>query len=153
MLTEKSITTTQILVLGIGTTLGIVAQALVLIPYMKRSGFHWRWRFRASSVETVPMSEVRTLAGWVLGYVAFSQIGVYVINRVAIQYKGGVSTFTYGRPAVPDAVRDHRRLFADRVDATDEPVGRAERLGRRGRRPVPGLPAVRGRTRADHRIP
>ena len=96
VLTEKSITTTQILVLGIGTTLGIVAQALVLIPYMRRSGFRWRWRFRASSVETVPMSEVRTLAGWVLGYVAFSQIGVYVINRVAIQYKGGVSTFTYG---------------------------------------------------------
>ena len=96
VLTEKSITTGQILVLGIGTTLGIVAQALVLIPYLKRSGFRWRWRFRAGSVESVPMSEVRTLAGWVLGYVAFSQIGVYVINRVAIQYKGGVSTFTYG---------------------------------------------------------
>ena len=96
VLTEKSITTAQILVLGVGTTLGIVAQALFLIPYLKRSGFRWRWRFRASSAETVPMSEVRTLAGWVLGYVAFSQIGVYVINRVAIQYKGGVSTFTYG---------------------------------------------------------
>jgi putative peptidoglycan lipid II flippase len=96
VLTEKSITTPQILVLGIGTTLGIVVQALVLIPFMRRSGYRWRWRFRASSVETVPMSEVRALAGWVLGYVAFSQIGVYVINRVAIRYKGGVSTFTYG---------------------------------------------------------
>ena len=96
LLTESSITTGQILVLGIGTTLGIVAQALVLIPYLKRSGFRWKWRFRASASETVPMSEVRTLAGWVLGYVAFSQIGVYVINRVAIGHKGGVSTFTYG---------------------------------------------------------
>ncbi len=96
LLTESSITTAQILVLGIGTTLGIVAQALFLIPYLKRSGFHWKWRFRASASETVPMSEVRTLAGWVLGYVAFSQIGVYVINRVAIAHKGGVSTFTYG---------------------------------------------------------
>ena len=82
--------------LGIGTTLGIVAQALVLIPYLKRSGFRWRWRFRASTAESVPMSEVRTLAGWVLAYVGFSQIGVYVINRVAIVHRGGVSTFTYG---------------------------------------------------------
>ena len=96
LLSESTITTGQILVLGIGTTLGIVAQALILIPYLRRSGFRWKWRFRASPAETVPMSEVRTLAGWVLGYVAFSQIGVYAINRVAIAHKGGVSTFTYG---------------------------------------------------------
>jgi putative peptidoglycan lipid II flippase len=96
VLTESTITTGQILVLGIGTTLGIVVQALILIPYLRRSGFRWKWRFRASPTETVPMSEVRTLAGWVLAYVGFSQIGVYVINRVAIGHRGGVSTFTYG---------------------------------------------------------
>ena len=94
-LTESTITNTQILVLGIGTTLGIAVQALVLIPYLRRVGFHWRWRFHASVVETVRMSEVSRLAGWVLGYVAISQAGVVVVNWVANHYRGGPTTFAY----------------------------------------------------------
>lgn len=95
-LTESTITDTQILVLGIGTTAGIAVQALVLVPYLRRVGFRWRWRFRPSGAETVRMGEVRTLALWVLGYVAISQVGVYVINRVANQHTGGPTTFAYG---------------------------------------------------------
>ncbi|MEP6852357.1 MAG: murein biosynthesis integral membrane protein MurJ [bacterium] len=94
-LTEATITNTQILVLGIGTTVGIVVQALVLVPFLHRTGFHWHWRFRPSTVETVRMSEVRTLAAWVLAYVAVSQVGVFVVNRVANNYAGGPTTFTY----------------------------------------------------------
>ena len=93
---ESTITTTQILVLGIGTTSGIAVQAAVLVPYLRRSGFRWRWRFRAGSVETVRMREVRVLAAWVLGYVAVSQVGVFVVNRVANRYRGGPTTFAYG---------------------------------------------------------
>nr|MDQ6937451.1 hypothetical protein [Actinomycetota bacterium] len=94
-LTEATITNAQILVLGIGTTLGIVVQAIILLPFLRRTGFHWKWRFRATSVESVRMGEVRTLAGWVLGYVAVSQVGVFVVNRVANNYRGGPTTFTY----------------------------------------------------------
>ena len=68
--------------LGIGTTLGIAAQALVLIPALRRTGFHWQWRFRARPNEIGRMREVGTLAGWVLGYVIASQIGVTVIAAV-----------------------------------------------------------------------
>ena len=75
-------TTTQVLVLGIGTTLGIAAQALVLIPALRRTGFHWRWRFRAAPNEVGRMREVGQLAGWVLCYVVASQIGVTVIAAV-----------------------------------------------------------------------
>jgi putative peptidoglycan lipid II flippase len=32
-------------VLGVGTTIGIVVQAAVLIPALRRSGFRWRWRW------------------------------------------------------------------------------------------------------------
>jgi putative peptidoglycan lipid II flippase len=82
VLTPSSMTTAQVLVLGIGTTLGIAAQALVLIPALRRTGFHWAWRFRARPNELGRMKEVGALAGWVLGYVVASQIGVTVIAAV-----------------------------------------------------------------------
>lgn len=89
----SSITTTQILVLGIGTTLGIAAQALVLVPYLRRSGFRWQWRFRARPHEVGRMKDVGVLAGWVLVYVVASQIGVSVIQKVG-NSNGGLTVFT-----------------------------------------------------------
>jgi putative peptidoglycan lipid II flippase len=94
-LTASSITTAQVLVLGIGTTLGIALQALFLVPFLLRTGFRWRWRWRATGHETGRMSEVRTLASWVLGYVFISQIGLFVLTRVANNYPGGPTTFVY----------------------------------------------------------
>jgi putative peptidoglycan lipid II flippase len=88
-----TITTAQVLVLGIGTTLGIAAQALVLIPFLRRAGFRWHWRFRARPNEIGRMREVGTLAGWVLCYVVASQIGVSVIQKVGLAI-GGFSVFT-----------------------------------------------------------
>ncbi len=93
-LTTGTITDTQILVLGIGTTLGIAAQALVLLVPLRRSGFVWQWRFRASPNEAGRMEEFRTLTLWVLGYVVVSQLGVVAINRVANQH-GGVQIFAF----------------------------------------------------------
>jgi putative peptidoglycan lipid II flippase len=91
-LSAGTITDTQILVLGIGTTLGIAAQALVLLVPLRRSGFVWQWRFRASPNEAGRMAEFRTLTLWVLAYVVISQLGVVVVNRVANQ-NGGVQIF------------------------------------------------------------
>lgn len=95
--TLLGITDAQILVLGIGTTLGIVAQAVVLLPSLRRSGFVWKWRFRATSPdENTRLREVRTLTLWVLGYVAASQVGVVVIQRVGnSQGSVGYTTFAY----------------------------------------------------------
>ena len=93
-LSTGTITNTQILVLGIGTTLGIVAQALVLLAPLRRSGFVWQWRFRAAPNEAGRMAEFRTLTLWVLGYVVISQLGVVAINRVANEH-GGVQIFAY----------------------------------------------------------
>jgi putative peptidoglycan lipid II flippase len=93
-LNPSTITNTQILVIGIGTTLGIAAQALVLVPALRRTGFRWQWRFRAGPGESERLKEVGTLAGWVLGYVVISQIGVSVIQKVGIG-NGGFSVFTY----------------------------------------------------------
>jgi len=92
-LTPASITTPQILVIGIGTTLGIAAQALVLVPALRTVGFHWRWRFRARPNEVGRMREVGTLAGWVFGYVVASQVGVTVIQKIGFR-DGGLTIFT-----------------------------------------------------------
>ena len=93
-LDPSSMTNAQILVIGIGTTLGIVAQALVLIPALRRTGFTWQWRFRAIPGQSDRLREIGTLAGWVLGYVVVSQIGVSVIQRIGNE-NGGFSVFTY----------------------------------------------------------
>jgi putative peptidoglycan lipid II flippase len=93
-LNPSTITTPQILVIGIGTTLGIAAQALVMLPALRRTGFTWQWRFRARPGEQDRLKEIGTLAGWVLGYVVVSQIGVSVIQKVGND-NGGFSVFTY----------------------------------------------------------
>jgi putative peptidoglycan lipid II flippase len=93
-LDPSSMTNAQILVIGIGTTLGIAAQALVLVPALRRTGFTWQWRFRAQPGQSDRLREIGQLAGWVLGYVVVSQIGVSVIQRVGNE-NGGFSVFTY----------------------------------------------------------
>jgi putative peptidoglycan lipid II flippase len=92
-LTPSSMTTAQILVVGIGTTLGIAGQALILLPALHRAGFHWAWRFRGQPHEAGRLREAGSLAGWVLGYVVASQIGVTVVLKVANDHHG-VTIFT-----------------------------------------------------------
>lgn len=84
-LTPASITTAQVLVIGIGTTLGIVAQAAALWPALRRVGFRWRWRL---DVRHARLREAAGLAGWMLAYVAVSQVGVIVIQRLAVLVEG-----------------------------------------------------------------
>ncbi|MBO0840565.1 MAG: murein biosynthesis integral membrane protein MurJ [Sciscionella sp.] len=82
----------KLIVLGVGTTLGIVAQAVVLIPALRKTGFRWRWRWGWDS----RLSEFGGLALWTIGYVGVSQIGVVVINRVATSAApGGVAIYNY----------------------------------------------------------
>lgn len=80
-LNVATITTAQMLVLGIGTTLGIVVQAAVLIPAARRVGFRWKWRL---DVRGTGMGEIGTLGLWVLGYVLTSAIGYLVITRLSL---------------------------------------------------------------------
>lgn len=75
-----TITSAQILVLGIGTTLGIVVQAVVLVPYLKRVGFRWKWRL---DIRGSRLGEAGGLALWVLGYVGINQVGLLVQTRLA----------------------------------------------------------------------
>ncbi|MFC5947710.1 murein biosynthesis integral membrane protein MurJ, partial [Pseudonocardia lutea] len=70
---------TKLLVLGIGTTLGIAVQALVMLPAVRRVGIPlkplWGWDPRLSSAGG--------LALWVIAYVLVGQAGLIVTTRVA----------------------------------------------------------------------
>ncbi|QNG39141.1 murein biosynthesis integral membrane protein MurJ [Geodermatophilaceae bacterium NBWT11] len=79
-LTPVTITDTQVWLLGLGTTLGIAVQALVLVPQLRKVGvpFRPRWGLRGTGLR-----EAGTLGLWVIAYVAVSQVGVLVSTRVA----------------------------------------------------------------------
>jgi putative peptidoglycan lipid II flippase len=73
-----TITNLQVQILGWGTTLGVVVQALILIPVVKRSGIHIRPMFGVQG-----LGKSFGLAGWTLVYVLISQLGYLVTVNVA----------------------------------------------------------------------
>jgi putative peptidoglycan lipid II flippase len=79
-LTPEGITTAQILVLGIGTTLGIVVQAGGLLPALKKVGFRWRWRWDWRELH---LSELARISSWMLGYVVISQISLVIVLKIS----------------------------------------------------------------------
>ncbi|MGH2603744.1 MAG: murein biosynthesis integral membrane protein MurJ, partial [Dehalococcoidia bacterium] len=121
----------KLLILGIGVTLGIVTQAVLLIPPLLRSGFRFRWNWGIDS----RMKEFGGLAAWILGYVAISQVGYVITTRVltggsaggmTAYYNAwllfqlpygviGVSLLTAIMPRMSRAAADgdHRKLIAD----------------------------------------
>ncbi|MGW0517645.1 murein biosynthesis integral membrane protein MurJ [Crossiella sp. NPDC003009] len=69
----------KLLVLGIGTTLGIVVQALVVLPAMRRAGIRFKWRWGWDS----RLTEFGGLALWMVFYVVLGLAGVIVVTRIA----------------------------------------------------------------------
>ena len=79
---DGALTSEQVLLLGIGTTLGVMVQALILIPVMWKSGYVWKPRFdwRDSG-----LGKAGTLAIWTIGLVLVNQITYLFITRLATQ--------------------------------------------------------------------
>lgn len=73
-----TITDTQVAVLGWGTTLGAVVQALVLIPVVSRTKLKLRFQLGFGG-----LGKSFKLAGWTLVYVIISQLGYLVTVNVA----------------------------------------------------------------------
>ena len=78
-------TDAKFLVLGIGSSVGVAAQALALLPALLRSGFklrgRWGWDKR--------ITQFGGLMGWAFGYVLVSQVTVWATTRVATGAAGG----------------------------------------------------------------
>ncbi len=67
------------LVLGIGSTLGIVVQAAVLVPYLRAAGFHYRPRF---DFRGVGLGHTLKLGAWTLASIVVNQVAFIVVSRL-----------------------------------------------------------------------
>jgi len=85
---------TIIWLLGVGTTAGIMAMAVVLWPAITRAHIPLRWNF---DPRHPAVRQVARLSGWTLGYVVANQVTLFVIISLAFGTPGGggVSAWTY----------------------------------------------------------
>lgn len=74
------ISNSSMIVLAIGTTLGIVLQAAALIPAVFKSGYSYRPRF---DFKNSGLGKATRLAGWTVGLVLVNQIGYAAVTRIA----------------------------------------------------------------------
>jgi putative peptidoglycan lipid II flippase len=75
--------------LGIGSTLGIAAQFLILLPYLRRSGFRYRPRF---DFRGAGLSQTFRLGIWTVLFVVVNQIAYTVVVRLATSGSAGGGT-------------------------------------------------------------
>ncbi len=98
-----SITSGQVGLLGLGTTLGVVAQTTALVPALRAAGFRWRPRYDFRRAE---LGGIWHMASWVFAYVATTQVAMLFTTRVAnqasvlavkthVHYGAGYTPFAY----------------------------------------------------------
>ncbi|MHB8681760.1 MAG: murein biosynthesis integral membrane protein MurJ [Acidimicrobiales bacterium] len=83
----------QLLLLGLGTTAGVVVQLFALLPSLRRADLHLRWhpRLRHEAVRTI----VR-LSGWTIGLVVANQVALVVVLALSVHVgQGAVTAYTY----------------------------------------------------------
>jgi putative peptidoglycan lipid II flippase len=73
-------TTDQELLLGLGSTAGIVAQLLILLPYLRAAGFRYRPRF---DFRHTGLGHTLRLGVWTVLFVIVNQIAYVVVVRLA----------------------------------------------------------------------
>jgi len=73
-------TSSQELLLGLGSTLGIAAQFFILVPFLRRAGFRFRPRFdfRGSG-----LGHTARLGMWTVLFVVVNQVAYTVVIRIA----------------------------------------------------------------------
>jgi putative peptidoglycan lipid II flippase len=79
--------------LGIGTTLGVAAQAVSLLPSLRRAHTHVRfvWKPKDPAIRTIV-----SLSGWTFGFVIANQLALFIV--LALEFHvgpGAVSAYTY----------------------------------------------------------
>jgi putative peptidoglycan lipid II flippase len=94
VLRPGSLGAAEIAVLGAGTTAGVVVQALVLVPVLRRTGFRYRPRF---DFRGGGLGKARDLAKWTLLFVLVNQLAyVVVVNLAARVDKAAQDAIDYG---------------------------------------------------------
>lgn len=90
--TIEGITDGEVWLLGLGTTAGVVAMTICLVPQLLRIG--WRWRFRWEPGHPAVKKGAR-LGVWALGYAGGYQAGLVVVLALANRIEGGVAAYQW----------------------------------------------------------
>jgi len=78
--TPASLSISQRLILGVGTTMGVVAMTAALLPSLRASGFRWRIRL---DLQGMGLRRLGRLAAWTFVYVAATQLAFLILTRLA----------------------------------------------------------------------
>ncbi|HUY66661.1 MAG TPA: murein biosynthesis integral membrane protein MurJ [Acidimicrobiales bacterium] len=83
-----------LVLLGIGTTLGVAVQAALLIPSLLRADLHLRFLWNPAHRA---MRTITRLAGWTFGWVLANQVALVIVLALAdgARVPGAVSAYTY----------------------------------------------------------
>jgi len=87
--TAETVTPGELRLLGIGTALGVIVQALALVPVLRRTGFHFKTRF---DLRGVGLRNAYRAAAWTVLFVLINQIGYLVIVQLATAAGAEAST-------------------------------------------------------------
>ena len=86
-----NIPSSEVELLGIGTTLGVVAQTVALFPSLRGAGFRWRPTLAFQRAE---VSEIGRMARWMLVYVFSQSAGNLIAQRVANTASAGENGYS-----------------------------------------------------------
>ncbi|MGH9261458.1 MAG: murein biosynthesis integral membrane protein MurJ, partial [Acidimicrobiales bacterium] len=78
--TERPFTDTEVLLLGLGSTAGVAAQALILLPVLRRTGFRIRFR---TDWRHAGLSQAARLGSWTIAFVLVNQVAYLFVVRTA----------------------------------------------------------------------
>jgi putative peptidoglycan lipid II flippase len=89
VVTLESATTSQLLLIGLGTTLSVAPMGLALLPYLRRVG-----SYRLTlSVDHPSIKKLLRLSVFVVGFVVANQLGYLVIQWLANAQQGAFSAY------------------------------------------------------------
>lgn len=86
------VTQAQVLLLGLGTTFGVIAMTAVLAPSLRKLGWKFRWNF---DTRHPAVRKGARLGLWALGYAGGYQAGLIVVLVLANRIEGGVAAYQW----------------------------------------------------------
>ncbi|RCV55450.1 murein biosynthesis integral membrane protein MurJ [Marinitenerispora sediminis] len=89
--TPDTVTQGELMLLGLGTTGGMVLQTVVLLASLRRSGFRWRPRL---DLRGSGLGEALRTAGWMFLYTCMTQLGFLITTNIAT--RAGVASVESG---------------------------------------------------------
>lgn len=110
--TASSVTSAQINLLGFGTTLGVMAQAMILIPALRKAGYSFRPNFKFKNVGN---GKVGNLAKWTIGFVLVNQVTFLMVSNLTtlanVLVAGNPDTVAVGFTSYQRAAHDDAAAF------------------------------------------